>query len=477
MAPEHPGADHGTNMMIKMKHPSPQNRWALSISRDFAALTLLGMFLAGTSDPGLAADTAPATATNQNRQSQSSTPTTSTNEIAPRGFWDWFIHTDRLTGEWGGLRPKLEDKGLRFTAFANYFWAMKNDGGADQQRDNRNSESVDFYGQADFGKMGLIPGGEALIQVKHNYGRNINPGMGALSDPIDDADGYPLTDAGGHFDIYIDQLWYQQSLFAKKLQVRLGYLDQQTILDRNAYANNEDTMFMSTYLDNNNAIIPLTIGPAVSLFYNPADWLSFVLGSANAESKVPHGSFDTVFDDDWEFNCYFETGLKYKLKTTYGPLPGNFRAGALLDAIDKPTFDSTDVKTETYGAYLSWDQLIYAESEKDKQGLGLFGRFGWRPANVNKIQYFWSAGAQYQGLIPSRDNDVLGFGVYSAILSEDLEDINPDADRETGYELYYRLQLTPAIAFSPGFQYISQPGGLESRKDAMVFALRTRLSF
>ena len=50
-----------------------------------------------------------------------------------------------------------------------------------------------------------------------------------LGDPIDDAD--------GHHGIYIDQLWYQQSSPDHKFQVRAGYLDQQTILDRNEFAN------------------------------------------------------------------------------------------------------------------------------------------------------------------------------------------------------------------------------------------------
>ena len=98
-----------------------------------------------------------------------------------------------------------------------------------------------------------------------------------MGDPIDDAD--------GHHAIYIDQLWYQQSSPSRKLQVRVGYLDQQTILDRNVFANSEDRQFMSTYLDNNNAIIPLAIGPGAAVFYNATDWLSFVVTTSDAESR------------------------------------------------------------------------------------------------------------------------------------------------------------------------------------------------
>lgn len=36
--------------------------------------------------------------------------------------------------------------------------------------------------------MGWMAGAESLLQVKSTRGRNVNPEVGALSDPFDDAD-------------------------------------------------------------------------------------------------------------------------------------------------------------------------------------------------------------------------------------------------------------------------------------------------
>lgn len=404
------------------------------------------------------------------------TAATEGEEASEFHFWPWLMKTDRLTGDWGGVRTKLEDKGFKFSLFYNQTYGWKNNGGAHMAYDDANSGSVDFFGQFDFQKMGLIPGGEALIQVKENWSWNINQDM--VGKASSDAVFHPIDDADGQHPIYIDQLWYQQNSDDKKLQFRLGYLDQQVILDRNAYANNEDKQFMNTLLDNNSAIIPLIIGPGAALFYNPFDWLSFVWTASDRDALLFHSSLDTTFDGDINFMGFFEATFKVKTPLPWGPLPGNYRLGLLVDPRDKTSYSGTTTSGADEGFWLSFDQMVYAEPGKKSEGLGFFARYGCRQENVNRLSTFWSMGAQYQGLLPRRGNDVLGFGYYSAIGSDDyIEYQNPNFDRQNGYEAYYSIQLTPAFAVTPGGQYIVQPGGLTTRRDSWVFATRLRFSF
>ena len=97
---------------------------------------------------------------------------------------------------------------------------------------------------------------------------------------------------------------------------------------------------------------------------------------------------------------------------------------------------------------------------------------------MNRIAHFWSAGAQYEGLLPRADHHTIGFGMYSAIGSDLYRTfVDPDFDRETAYEIYYSVQLTPAFALAPGVQYVNQPGALSSRAGVWVAALRARISF
>ena len=77
-----------------------------------------------------------------------------------------------------------------------------------------------------------------------------------------------------------------------------------------------------------------------------------------------------------------------------------------------------------------------------------------------------------------RDDDALGIGFYQTIASDRYrEQINRDFSRETALEIYYRIQLTPWFAVTPGYQFIDDPGALKSAHDAHVFVIRLRGSF
>jgi porin len=96
---------------------------------------------------------------------------------------------------------------------------------------------------------------------------------------------------------------------------------------------------------------------------------------------------------------------------------------------------------------------------------------------VNRIEWFWSVGGQYEGSLPCRDRDILGLGVYQAIGSSAYRrEIDPEFERETGLELYYRIAVLPWLTVTPDFQYVFDPGasGLD---DTAVLALRFRVTF
>jgi porin len=424
----------------------------------------------------------PAIAGTQARETSASPQTQPADQDAPatrRPLVDLWSR-QRLTGDWGGARTDLENLGLSFNLYYNAHYGANAHGGLDTNNAHRTSGSYDFIVTFDFDKMGLIPGGKLLAFAQGFYSdsKNVNRKVGALGEPFDDADG---TRA-----IYIDQLWYQQSFLDKKVQLRFGYLDQQGIIDRNAYANSEDKQFLNTFLDNNNAILPMTIGLGASLFVDPADWLGFVIGAADGDARTFHPGLDTAFHDGADFFGYFETDFKIKLPSRNGPLPGTYRFGLVYDPRAKQVIENSlggrrrpKFETGDLAFYLNFDQMLYREKRQDTQGLGLFFRYGRRDdGDVNRISDFWSLGLQYEGLIPGRDEDVAGFGVYSAHSSHRYRrEVNSEFLRETGYELYYRIQVTRWLQLTPDLQYIARPGALSSTDDAFVVGLRARVTF
>jgi len=381
----------------------------------------------------------------------------------------------RLFGEFGGRRGRLEDAGIMPSLYYNHFLGVQAQGGQDQGAAARHSGTGDFFLYVDLEPWARLRGSEMLLHLKAGYGRNINARIGALSDPIDDADG----DSTGH----IPQLWFQQTLFGEQVQLRFGYLDQQVALDRNAYANSEDRQFMATFLDNNTAIVPLAIGLGATLFLNPADWLQVTFSTADADATPFQPGFDTAFDSWTTLFGYLEVGLRPDILARAGMLPGNYRLGLIWDPRRKERFASAGegqarVTRGDAGFYLSFDQMIYRERPGRPQGMGLFARYGYRDPEVNPVNWFWSVGGQYRGLLARRQGDVLGIGSYMYHASPDRRAAgHPDLHDEAGFEVYYRIQVFPWLQVTPDWQYIIDPGAGRSVEDALVFALRARVTF
>lgn len=381
------------------------------------------------------------------------------------------LHAPRLLP-----RPRLlEDRGLGLDLYYNHFYAAVIDGGAPSPEEEPHSGSVDFFATLDLDRAVGLRAGQLLLQVKTHFHQSVNPKVRALSDPVDDADGNSW--------FYVAQLWYEQGLLDRRLRLRLGYLDQQVIIDRNAYANSEDKQFSATFLDNN-PTIPLAIGLGGAVQADPFDWLTLILSVADIENRPRSAGFDTAFDDWRGYAIYLEADFEAKIPTAGGTLPGHYRIGGLRDPRKRREYgtgidpgDPTEKKREDFGAYFNFDQMLYRERTSTDAGLGIFGRYGYREPDVNRITQFASTGLQYRGLIPRREADVLGFAMYVAYLSDDYDEEQPgDLDREIGAELYYSVQVTPWLAVTPDFQLIDAPGGRSSSSDVWLFVMRGRLT-
>ncbi len=281
--------------------------------------------------------------------------------------------------------------------------------------------------------------------------------------------------------MHVAQFWYRHHFLKHRIALQVGYLDYQTIVDRNAYANSEDKQFMHQTLDNN-PLVPLRIGMGASLTIKPTTWYTLILGIADGQASPYKGGVSRAFhEEDW-YTVYAEQGLHAKWSSDRGPLPGNYRLGFFYDPGPRATFprSSRDGRTRAgdYGMYASLDQMLYRESEEGDQGLGAFLRFGYRSPENNRLSRFWSGGLSYKGLIPGRDADVLG-AAFSLLRPSHHYRHRVDAEfgNETVYELYYAIRVTKWFVVTPDIQYIDNPGGTDTRSHTLVASLRVRMSF
>lgn len=391
------------------------------------------------------------------------------------------FHSERLTGDWWGGRTWLEDRGVTLSLSMTNIYQENVSGGLRTRNAHRVSGSYDLELLLDTGAMKLWPGGTFYAYAEGSWDDGVS-GRGYVGDLFG-----VNADAAGAQEIQLSELWYEHRFLDDKLRVRLGKLDLTVDFDTNAFANDETSQFLNLGLCNAANLPFPDRGHGIQFVATPFEWLYFGAGVADADARAITSGFDTAYHGPANFFSIYEFGLTPVFETGWGKLPGNYRLGLWYDPQPKEEFfndlggrlRTVPVKRDDVGLYMSFDQVVWRENvavEEDEQGLGLFFRYAYAHGDVNVIENFWSVGGQYRGLVPTRDDDVLAFGVAQGILSERLRLAGGDPHRETALELYYNIQLLPWLTLTPDFQWILCPGG-ENGRDACVIGARLQVAF
>jgi porin len=301
-------------------------------------------------------------------------------------------------------------------------------------------------------------------------------------------------------EIALSEWIYFQHLFNNKLVLIAGKLDGSRAFDRNEFANDERTQFMNLGLRNNPiipAFLPYT-NLGVGAVVNPTDWLSIVTAVADSQGKASTTGFNTAFHGPTHTTVINEVDFKIK---PFGK-PGNQRIGWVWSSKEfehlQPPFPlslggSTMISLlgpklanqaahaasrfgtspDNIGIYYNFDQYLWTEECDPKQGVGVFGRFGWAREDVNPVNYFYSLGLGGKGVIPDRDKDTFGIGYYHVDLSNDMP---PVFAQEAGIEMYYDIEVLPWLHIAPDVQVVVDPGGMPKNECSFVYGFRMRVN-
>ena len=386
-----------------------------------------------------------------------------------------------MTGDWGGVRSELENGGVRFKITVMNQLMVNMHGGLETKNGHDTAGSYEFNLYLDMDKLLHIPDATLWIRGKGTWGG-------------DDSDfdkekigGFFKTnqDASSEEPIFIDKWHWQQFLFDKKLEIRLGRQEPvKDLFDTSKIMGHEDKAFMNRALVRN-ATIPSRKGLGVFLKWRFAKHLYVSAAALDAHANDRQTNFNTALHDEDEFRFFGEIGLTPRFRSAKGELWGHYRAGTWFDPTTKKRFfnkfsgtSANRFDSNDWGFFCGFDQMIWKERNdpKDRQGIAIAGRFGYAPGEVNRVSRFWAVAGQYQGLIPGRDDDVLGIGVAQGIMSDQYHRVSPDADRETVYEMYYAIKVTPWLIISPDVQFITNAGGHGGDNDAFVAGLRLKMS-
>jgi porin len=386
-----------------------------------------------------------------------------------------------LTGDWFGAGEKLAAEGLSLRLSATQVYQGVIRGGlATHRHAGRYTGTYDLEIEGDLEKLARLKGGSFYILAEGGW----SPGLDAFSvGSLFNVN----ADALGDEAVMVSECWYEQAFLEDRLRVRVGKLDLTggfecrgcpVSFDGNSFANDETTQFLNGALVNN-PTIPFPdrgIGAIVHAEWIKGWYVSAGVGDTQADARET--GFNTAFKGPDYFLSLYETGVVADLPSGRGPLKGAYRAGLWYDPQPKEKFDGTGWNRDDVGLYVSADQMVWRESAdpEEDQGLGLFGRFGLADPDVNPIRAFYSIGGQYRGLIPGRDEDVLGVGLgYGRLTDEPEADFT--SDHESVLEVYYRICLPRGIEVSPSLQYVSDPGGQGDVQDAVILGVRIQMAF
>jgi len=401
-----------------------------------------------------------------------------------------FLTRSTLTGDWGGTRNCLAQKGVTLDLNVAQTAQGVVDGGKDSTREFGGRGNLTL--KMDTGKMGLWPGGFLTAEFEGSWSRGVNPYTGALM-PVNSSQLYPVPGRAG---IGVPALNFAQFL-SEYVGLLAGKLETVSDGDQNEFAHGKgDIQFMNLAF-NVNPVLLLTVpystlgaGLIILPVKDPRAAV-VTLSVLSAEGSADTTGFSDLYSDKMAFagearvrtNFFGMTGHQV-IGFTYSNKEFTSlsqRLAAILEA------QETEKSNGSWAFYYNFDHYLYEPQKGSGKGIGVFGRFGASDGNPNPVHYFFSAGVGGKGIIPGRPLDQFGLGYYYLDVGS-IKFQGPVGTREflrdeQGFELYYNFALTPWAQLSPNFQVVgggqrqTVDGGFQDVSTAMVLGLRLNLVF
>lgn len=381
-----------------------------------------------------------------------------------------------LTGDWWGRRTKLADTGVTFDIDLLQVYQHIVDG------DDTGGEyggSADYNLYFDFQKMGLWPGGFLRVYGETQYGDSVIGRSSLLATNTDALLPLPNRDIST-----LTALTYYQFL-SEHFGVFLGKLETFDG-DTNAFASGRGK---KQFMHQNFVVNPVLLmsvpysGLGAGIIIVPTKTSLLTVVAIDKEGSPTAWNFDTLFKDATTLASEFRIGIHPF------DLPGHQLVGFAWTSKDSVELDQRILvpgdgdlqkQSDSWAVYYNFDQHLYVDANDDKQGFGLFGRFGAGDPDTNPVEWFASVGLGGAGLIPGRPRDTYGIGYYFTGLNDDLGNrriLNRDLDLLQdghGFEVFYNIEVVPWLHVSPDLQVVEP--GLERRDTAVLVGGRVLLT-
>ncbi|TQL16613.1 OprB family porin [Zymomonas mobilis] len=430
-----------------------------------------------------------------------------------------------LLGDMGGIRTWLYKYGITFD-LEEYDELWGNVSGGTSGKPAYEAVTAPTV-RIDLEKLIGLKGGLFNVSALQTRGRSISQEQLSVYNPVS---GFEADRSTRLFE-----LWYQQSFFHDKLDIKIGQQDLDTeflISDYGALYLNANfgwPMAPSVNLYGGGPAWPLA-SPAIRFRYRPNNQLTVLFAAAD-DNPSGHSFYNTadptnqsVHSNGANFNmsggAFLIAELQYAINPqpedmsnlTENPgLPGIYRLGGFYDTGRFPdqrydtngnllaSPDSTGNPRMHRGNWMIYgiiDQMIWRPSLNSPTSLGVFVRPTGNMGDRNLVSFAIDAGFNLKAPFKGRNNDTVGIAWGMGRTSSrqraydrDLRYFNagtyqPIAGTEHHIELTYQAQITPWMVLQPDLQYIVHPSGgvLNANTgkqvgNEVVFGLHSNISF
>jgi porin len=250
----------------------------------------------------------------------------------------------------------------------------------------------------------------------------------------------------------VKELYWEQHFWDNGLIIRAGKLDPTNYYDTNRWQS-DSRYFMNQAFSSFPVRSFPSPGVGLNLKLQFADWLTISTGIQNAQGNANTGNLGDLWDDYSPFTA---------AEIDYTPNIRDFgRGNYRFTYWYRDATGSTGLPHDG-GFDLSFDQQWGPNFTP-------FFRYGYSEATISHISNMISAGLGYRGKILSPD-DIVG-GAFSW-----GQPSTPGLRSQYATEIFYRLQASPDVQCTIGYQLIIDPSNNPGENVVGVFELRWRIA-
>jgi porin len=414
----------------------------------------------------------------------------------PASIWQ----QERLTGDWGGARPVLAERGIEITVnyigetFGVVSGGLQRFGVTSDEPFRRSTYEgrAEFTLDADLQKLIGWTGGKFHVTGYgiHHSGHNIGEWVGSIADP---------SNIDAHPTLRLFTLWFEQS-FGDVVSVRVGQLaaDDEFLVSETAGGLINGTFgwagILAANMVSGGPAYPLAT-PGVRVKITPDKHWTLLAAVFSGDPAGPNCQDEPQICNETGTTFSLARGTLWigELQYAAAPfgLPGVYKVGGWRANTDFPDqrfgYSPTGAvvsladpsepmplnRRGNWGIYGVADQMVWRSGARSAN---LFVRGGVSPTDRNLLSYYVDGGAGFKGLLPDRPDDVLTIGAAFAKISPQAVALDNDTlaidgppfairDYELVLEASYQWQIAPWWILQPDLQLIVRPNGGQNPDD------------